>query len=125
MPDENVADKNVPDQNEIDQKEPDHDAVPSTSRQNIDTPVLQGNNIVDQVIDDVIGTSLKQFPFDLSNPGIKAHLYDDYIRKYPYDVFLLLITDEIVTFIVKETIHHAEQQFPKEKPISGIKNGPL
>ncbi|KAK9738747.1 hypothetical protein QE152_g9580 [Popillia japonica] len=100
-----------------------------------------GDSIVEQLIEDVIakydiqddeeepvnieelnhliwspvdGTSLKQFPFTVSDPGIKAQLYIDYIGKHPYDVFKLFITDEIITFMVKETNRYAEQQLTKE-----------
>ncbi|KAI4469572.1 hypothetical protein MML48_1g07656 [Holotrichia oblita] len=82
-----------------------------------------GDSILEQVIEDVIakyaiqddeeepvnieelnhlkwspvdGTSLKQFPFTVSDPGIKAQLYTDYIGKYPYDVLKLFITDETI-----------------------------
>ncbi|KAI4469567.1 piggybac transposable element-derived protein 4 [Holotrichia oblita] len=108
-----------------------------------------GDSILEQVIEDVIakyaiqddeeepvnieelnhlkwspvdGTSLKQFPFTVSDPGIKTQLYTDYIGKHPYDVFKLFITDEIITFMVKETNRYAEQQLTKEyKPKSRIK----
>ncbi|KAG5875835.1 hypothetical protein JTB14_007257 [Gonioctena quinquepunctata] len=43
VPDQNVPDQNVPDQNEPEQNEPHQNDVPSTSRHNIDTPVLQSN----------------------------------------------------------------------------------
>lgn len=69
----------------------------------------------------VDGTSLKQFPFVVSDPGIKARFYSDYIVKDPYDVFKLFLTDKIVTFMVIETNCYAEQKQAKEnKPKSQI-----
>ncbi|KAK9712521.1 hypothetical protein QE152_g24838 [Popillia japonica] len=94
----------------IAQNVPDQHDVPSTSRQNIDIPVLHGDSIVEHVIEDVIakyaiqndeeeavniealnhliwspvdGTFLKQFPFTVSDPGIEAQLYTDYIGNIP------------------------------------------
>ena len=62
----------------------------------------------------ITGVHKKNFPFTENTPGIRASLYENY-EKSPYDVFKMIITDEIFQLFVVETNRYAEQEKNKSK----------
>lgn len=59
------------------------------------------------------GSFIKQFSFMEPTPGIKQYIIDSYYDKKPYNFFKLLLTDEIIAEICKETNRYAEQSNAK------------
>lgn len=61
---------------------------------------------------DVDGSNLQKFVFNLDGSGIQPEFYNLY-EKEPYDFSKIFLTDEIVTYIVDQTNLYATQKAAK------------
>lgn len=53
--------------------------------------------------------NLKNFLFTEQNPGVKAIIYEEFYNKTPYDFYKLMVSDELINYIVIETNRYAQQ----------------